>query len=64
MCMYCAIILYIFLIFADVVVAPPYLYIDKVKNTLSARVEISSQNSWVGKGGAFTGEIRYNFLSL
>ncbi|KMZ63276.1 Triose-phosphate isomerase [Zostera marina] len=41
----------------DVVVAPPYLYIDKVKNTLSARVEISSQNSWVGKGGAFTGEI-------
>lgn len=43
---------------ADVVVAPPFVYIDQVKNTLSDRIEISGQNSWVGKGGAFTGEIR------
>ncbi|KAK4345438.1 hypothetical protein RND71_035614 [Anisodus tanguticus] len=36
--------MYIFLgKFADVVVAPPFLYID--------------QNCWTGKGGAFTGEI-------
>ncbi|KAF5201272.1 Triosephosphate isomerase [Thalictrum thalictroides] len=42
----------------DVVVAPPFVYIDQVKKTLTDRVEISSQNSWVGKGGAFTGEIR------
>ncbi|KAK7284994.1 hypothetical protein RJT34_19749 [Clitoria ternatea] len=41
----------------DVVVAPPFLYIDQVKNSLSERIEISAQNSWVGKGGAFTGEI-------
>ncbi|KAK9987865.1 hypothetical protein SO802_028104 [Lithocarpus litseifolius] len=41
----------------DVVVAPPFVYIDQVKNTLSDRIEISGQNSWVGKGGAFTGEI-------
>ncbi|KAF5745383.1 triosephosphate isomerase chloroplastic [Tripterygium wilfordii] len=41
----------------DVVVAPPFLYIDQVKNTLTDRIEISAQNSWVGKGGAFTGEI-------
>ncbi|PIA57279.1 hypothetical protein AQUCO_00600187v1 [Aquilegia coerulea] len=41
----------------DVVVAPPFVYIDQVKKTLTDRVEISSQNSWVGKGGAFTGEI-------
>ncbi|KAF9619170.1 hypothetical protein IFM89_005724 [Coptis chinensis] len=41
----------------DVVVAPPFVYLDQVKNTLTDRVEISAQNSWVGKGGAFTGEI-------
>ncbi|XP_068645503.1 triosephosphate isomerase, chloroplastic-like [Aristolochia californica] len=41
----------------DVVVAPPFLYIDLVKNSLTDRIEISAQNSWVGKGGAFTGEI-------
>ncbi|OIW05139.1 hypothetical protein TanjilG_02612 [Lupinus angustifolius] len=41
----------------DVVVAPPFLYIDQVKSSISDRIEISAQNSWVGKGGAFTGEI-------
>ncbi|KAF5727840.1 triosephosphate isomerase chloroplastic [Tripterygium wilfordii] len=41
----------------DVVVAPPFLYIDQVKNALTDRIQISAQNSWVGKGGAFTGEI-------
>ncbi|XP_075487093.1 triosephosphate isomerase, chloroplastic-like [Primulina tabacum] len=41
----------------DVVVAPPFVYIDQVKNSLSDRVEIAAQNCWTGKGGAFTGEI-------
>ncbi|KAF8013567.1 hypothetical protein BT93_I1423 [Corymbia citriodora subsp. variegata] len=41
----------------DVVVAPPFVYIDQVKNSLTPRIEIASQNSWTGKGGAFTGEI-------
>ncbi|OVA04925.1 Triosephosphate isomerase [Macleaya cordata] len=41
----------------DVVVAPPFVYIDQVKSSLTDRIEISAQNSWVGKGGAFTGEI-------
>ncbi|KAG6533875.1 triosephosphate isomerase, chloroplastic-like [Zingiber officinale] len=41
----------------DVVVAPPYIYLDKVKQSLTDLIEISAQNSWVGKGGAFTGEI-------
>jgi triosephosphate isomerase len=41
----------------DVVVSPPYIYIDQVKNSLSDRIEIAAQNSWVGKGGAYTGEI-------
>ncbi|OIV92170.1 hypothetical protein TanjilG_30811 [Lupinus angustifolius] len=41
----------------DVVVAPPFVYIDQVKGSITNRIEISAQNSWVGKGGAFTGEI-------
>ncbi|KAL2636334.1 hypothetical protein R1flu_007813 [Riccia fluitans] len=41
----------------DVVVSPPYIYLDSVLNTLTKRIEVSAQNSWVGKGGAFTGEI-------
>ncbi|PKA56528.1 Triosephosphate isomerase, chloroplastic [Apostasia shenzhenica] len=41
----------------DVVVAPPFIYIDQVKNSLIDRIEVSAQNSWIGKGGAFTGEI-------
>lgn len=41
----------------DVVVAPPFVYIGQVKNSITDRIEISAQNSWVGKGGAFTGEI-------
>lgn len=42
----------------DVVVAPPFVYIEQVKSSLTSRIEISAQNSWVSKGGAFTGEIR------
>ncbi|GKB47230.1 triosephosphate isomerase, chloroplastic [Tanacetum coccineum] len=41
----------------DVVVGPPFIYIDQVKSSLSDRIEIAAQNSWIGKGGAFTGEI-------
>ncbi|RRT37183.1 hypothetical protein B296_00055783 [Ensete ventricosum] len=32
-----------------VVVAPPYIYIDQVKQSLTDRIEISAQNSWIGK---------------
>ncbi|GAB4853210.1 Triosephosphate isomerase, cytosolic, variant 2 [Ancistrocladus abbreviatus] len=41
----------------DVVVAPPFIYIDQVKSSLTNRIEVSAQNCWIGKGGAFTGEI-------
>ncbi|GAB2291982.1 Triosephosphate isomerase, cytosolic [Dionaea muscipula] len=41
----------------DVVVAPPFLYIDQVKGSLTSRIDVSAQNCWIGKGGAFTGEI-------
>jgi len=41
----------------DVVVSPPFVYIDQVKNSLTSRIEVSAQNCWIGKGGAYTGEI-------
>ncbi|KAH6780117.1 triosephosphate isomerase [Perilla frutescens var. hirtella] len=41
----------------DVVVSPPFIYIDQVINSLASRIEVAAQNSWIGKGGAFTGEI-------
>lgn len=43
---------------AEIVVAPPFVYIDQVVRSLTKRIQVSAQNSWVGKGGAFTGEIR------
>ncbi|THF97843.1 hypothetical protein TEA_010661 [Camellia sinensis var. sinensis] len=46
-----------------VVVAPPFVYVDLVKNSLTDRIEISAQNSWIGKGGAFTGEISVEQLT-
>jgi triosephosphate isomerase len=41
----------------DVVVSPPYLYISQVIGSLTKRIEVAAQNSWTGKGGAYTGEI-------
>ncbi|KAG6413454.1 hypothetical protein SASPL_126165 [Salvia splendens] len=41
----------------DVVVSPPFVYIDQVKNSLTDRIDVAAQNCWIGKGGAFTGEI-------
>ncbi|KAK1352323.1 Triosephosphate isomerase [Heracleum sosnowskyi] len=41
----------------DVAVSPPFVYIDQVKNSLTDKIDIAAQNSWIGKGGAFTGEI-------
>ncbi|XP_047329802.1 triosephosphate isomerase, chloroplastic [Impatiens glandulifera] len=41
----------------DVVVGPPFVYLDQVKSSLTDRIEIAAQNSWISKGGAFTGEI-------
>ena len=41
----------------DIVISPLFVYIDQMKSSLTDRIEIYAQNSWVGKGGAFTGEI-------
>jgi triosephosphate isomerase len=41
----------------DIIVSPPFIYISQVIESLTKRIEVAAQNSWVGKGGAFTGEI-------
>jgi triosephosphate isomerase len=46
-----------------VVIAPPFLYLDQVKKSIKADYKISAQNCWIGKGGAFTGEIAAEMLA-
>eukprot|EP01023_Acetabularia_acetabulum_P031360 TRINITY_DN2947_c0_g1_i1.p1 TRINITY_DN2947_c0_g1~~TRINITY_DN2947_c0_g1_i1.p1 ORF type:complete len:354 (-),score=70.36 TRINITY_DN2947_c0_g1_i1:79-981(-) len=46
----------------EVVCAPPFLYLDFVQSTLQAPYQVSAQNCWVQKGGAFTGEISAEML--
>jgi triosephosphate isomerase len=58
----------------DVVVAPPFLYIDEAMEALSAPYEVAAQNCWVEPGlvdpthhydsdtGAFTGEVSAEML--
>ena len=42
----------------DVVISPTFIHLETVKQTLTNKsIEISAQNCWTGKGGAFTGEI-------
>ena len=45
------------------VIAPPFLYLDQVKKSIKADYKLSAQNCWVGKGGAFTGEIAAEMLA-
>eukprot|EP00270_Netrium_digitus_P014171 TRINITY_DN477_c0_g1_i4.p1 TRINITY_DN477_c0_g1~~TRINITY_DN477_c0_g1_i4.p1 ORF type:complete len:282 (-),score=89.88 TRINITY_DN477_c0_g1_i4:309-1070(-) len=46
----------------EVVVAPPFIFIPLVQSALRKDFAISSQNSWVKKGGAYTGEISGEML--
>lgn len=41
----------------DIVVAPPYCYIQYSRDGLPANVEVAAQNCYTEKSGAFTGEI-------
>lgn len=47
----------------EVVIAPPFLYLDQVKKSIKADYKLSAQNCWIGKGGAFTGEIAAEMLA-
>lgn len=46
----------------DVVVAPPFVHLDLVQASLMMPYNISAQNCWVSKGGAFTGEVSAEML--
>ncbi|RUS34946.1 hypothetical protein BC938DRAFT_477516 [Jimgerdemannia flammicorona] len=42
---------------AEVVIAPPYIYLDSVRKHLKKEVGVSAQNSYTKSSGAYTGEI-------
>ena len=44
---------------AEVVVSPPYVFLPMVKSILRPDFYVAAQNCWVKKGGAFTGEVRW-----
>lgn len=46
----------------DVVVAPPFIFLDWVQANLNDNYAVAAQNVWVSKGGAFTGEISAEML--
>ena len=46
----------------DVVIAPTFVHLSTVKQSISAPYLVAAQNCWVGKGGAFTGEISAEML--
>jgi len=41
----------------EVVVAPPFLALDQVLKTINKEYQVSAQNCWSEKSGAYTGEI-------
>lgn len=46
----------------ETVIAPPSIYVPLVKSLLRSDFEVSAQNCWVNKGGAFTGEVSAEML--
>eukprot|EP00270_Netrium_digitus_P007290 TRINITY_DN212_c0_g1_i1.p1 TRINITY_DN212_c0_g1~~TRINITY_DN212_c0_g1_i1.p1 ORF type:complete len:320 (-),score=72.46 TRINITY_DN212_c0_g1_i1:340-1299(-) len=47
----------------DVVVSPPFAYLEQVLNSITDNIGVAAQNCWVGKGGAFTGEVSAEMLA-
>ncbi|KAK8489234.1 hypothetical protein V6N13_009523 [Hibiscus sabdariffa] len=46
----------------EVVVSPPFVFLNFVKSLLRSDFHVAAQNCWVRKGGAFTGEISAEML--
>uniref|UniRef100_A0A383W3H3 Triosephosphate isomerase n=1 Tax=Tetradesmus obliquus TaxID=3088 RepID=A0A383W3H3_TETOB len=46
----------------DVVVAPPFIFLDMVRLSLKNEYQVAAQNCWVKSDGAFTGEISAEML--
>ncbi|KAK1668118.1 hypothetical protein QYE76_056277 [Lolium multiflorum] len=47
---------------AEVVVSPPFVFLQQTKGLLRLDFAVAAQNCWVRKGGAFTGEISAEML--
>ena len=47
----------------DVVVAPVFIHLKQVIDTLDLPIQISAQDCWTGEGGAFTGEVTADMLA-
>eukprot|EP00882_Tetradesmus_deserticola_P004773 GHRQ01005029.1.p1 GENE.GHRQ01005029.1~~GHRQ01005029.1.p1 ORF type:complete len:304 (+),score=71.96 GHRQ01005029.1:393-1304(+) len=46
----------------DVVVAPPFIFLDWVRSNIKSEYQVAAQNCWVKSDGAFTGEISAEML--
>lgn len=46
----------------DVVVAPPFIFLDWVRANINGQYDVAAQNCWVKSDGAFTGEISAEML--
>jgi len=46
----------------EVVVSPPFVFLQLVKSSLRPEFHVAAQNCWVKKGGAFTGEVSAEML--
>ena len=42
----------------DVIVAPTFIHLPYVVENIDSRYQVSAQNCWVGRAGAYTGEVR------
>lgn len=47
----------------EVVVAPTFVHVPTVQQTIKAPIKVAAQNCWTGKGGAFTGEVAAEMLT-
>jgi len=46
----------------EVVLSPPFVFLQLVKSSLRPEFHVAAQNCWVKKGGAFTGEVSAEML--
>jgi len=42
----------------EIVIAPPSVYLDRVRQSVKKDISVAAQNSYNASSGAFTGEIR------
>jgi triosephosphate isomerase len=48
----------------EVVICPPFVFLDKLKKIRTTKIRLGAQNAFYGEKGAFTGEISAEMLEL